>query len=281
MHYERKIKYFYYRKDGECLQGAGFVKMELRDGICNLQMQISRLPMQEALTRQVYLVTNEQEKFLDNINLQEGKGTLQARFEMGTKLLGIRIPIAHGRELYCGISEETSIREDAEFEESAQIREDAETEESAQIREDAEVEESAQICAAAEVEEKNGLPEDIPASMLFGKWEQLSAIYPHIQPFRDSRDYLRVGPEDFVVLSGKSYSLVHNSFLLHGYYNYKHLILARQEWRNEAQYYIGVPGNFYEREKQVALMFGFESFECEEEPAQTGVFGYYMIRVDL
>ena len=31
------------------------------------------------------------------------------------------------------------------------------------------------------------------------KWEQLSSIYPHIHPFRDAREFLSVGPEDFVV----------------------------------------------------------------------------------
>ena len=113
------------------------------------------------------------------------------------------------------------------------------------------------------------------------KWKQLSEIYPHVQPFGDERDYLKVGPQDFVVLSGKSYQLVHNSFLLHGYYNYQHMILTRQEGRGEIRYYIGVPGNFYEREKQVAVMFGFESFECKNEPANMGDYGYYMIRVDL
>lgn len=43
----------------------------------------------------------------------------------------------------------------------------------------------------------------------------------------------------------------------------------------------GVPGNYFEREKQVAIMFGFESFECEAEPAKTGDFGYYMMRTEL
>ena len=73
--------------------------------------------------------------------------------------------------------------------------------------------------------------------------------------------------------------MANNSFLLHGYYNYKHLILSRLEKRGNATYYIGVPGNFYEREKQVALLFGFESFECAEEPARAGDYGYYMMRV--
>jgi hypothetical protein len=42
---------------------------------------------------------------------------------------------------------------------------------------------------------------------------------------------------------------------------------------------VGVPGNYYEKEKQVAVMFGFESFETKTEPAKEGDFGYYMIGV--
>ena len=55
----------------------------------------------------------------------------------------------------------------------------------------------------------------------------------------------------------------------------------RQENSGKVKYYIGVPGNFYEREKQVAGMFGFESFEGKVEPAQNGDFGYYMIPVEI
>ncbi|MDE7351488.1 MAG: hypothetical protein K2O06_00330 [Acetatifactor sp.] len=113
------------------------------------------------------------------------------------------------------------------------------------------------------------------------KWKQLSSIYPHIQPFHDERDYLSLGPADFVLFPAQCYKAVNNSFLLHGYYNYHHLLLARVEKRGETVYYVGVPGNYYEREKQVAIMFGFESFECAEEPAQTGDFGYYMMRVEI
>lgn len=113
------------------------------------------------------------------------------------------------------------------------------------------------------------------------KWEQLSNIYPHIHPFRDAREFLSVGPEDFVVLRERCYQMTHNSFLLHGYYNYRHLLLMRQDTPEQVKYYIGVPGNFYEREKQVARMFGFESFEGTREPAWEGDFGYYLISVEL
>lgn len=119
------------------------------------------------------------------------------------------------------------------------------------------------------------------AAMSEDKWRQLWKIYPHIRPFRDEREYLSLWPEDFVVLRSDAYRLAHNSFLLHGYYNYEHLILTQMSVKGMDRYYIGVPGNFYEKEKQVAIMFGFESFECRQEPAQEGDFGYYMIRVEL
>ena len=120
-----------------------------------------------------------------------------------------------------------------------------------------------------------------PVKLLEDKWLQLCAIYPHINPFHDKREYLSIGPSDFVLFPSAAYKMVNNSFLLHGYYNYHHLILTRLEKKGEKVYYIGVPGNYYEKEKQVAIMFGFESFECEEEPAQTGDFGYYMMRTEL
>ncbi len=120
-----------------------------------------------------------------------------------------------------------------------------------------------------------------PVRLMEDKWQQIWEIYPHIRPFQDEREYLSISPADFVLLPGEAYRAANNSFLLHGYYNYDHLILAKIEKRGEIFYYIGVPGNYYEREKQVAIMFGFESFECGTEPAQAGDFGYYMMRTQL
>lgn len=117
--------------------------------------------------------------------------------------------------------------------------------------------------------------------LLEDKWNQICAIYPHVKPFEDEREYLSIGPADFVMFTAASYRAANNSFLLHGYYNYKHLILTRVEQRGEILYYLGVPGNYYAREKQVAVIFGFESFECAEEPAQDGDFGYYLMKVQL
>ena len=124
---------------------------------------------------------------------------------------------------------------------------------------------------------------DSPEGPVFqeDKWRRLWGIYPRIRPFRDDREYLSLRPEDFVVLREEYYPLAGNSFLLHGFYNYEHLILARIREENQTRYYLGVPGNFYEKEKQAALLFGFEGFEGGREPIREGDFGYYMISVGI
>ncbi len=113
------------------------------------------------------------------------------------------------------------------------------------------------------------------------KWEQLNRIYPKIQPFGDVREYLSIAPCDFVILSEHYQELVQNSFLLHGYYNYGHLILTKIKEGIDDNYYLGVPGVYYEREKQAALLFGFEGFEGDGDVVQDGSFGYYMKRVEI
>jgi len=108
------------------------------------------------------------------------------------------------------------------------------------------------------------------------KWEQLLTTYEQIHPYGDNRIYVKLEPKDFIVLRENYQHLVNNSFLLHGFYNYRYLILGK-----EKDFYLGVPGVFYEREKMVALMFGFEAFECEGSEAEEGKFGYYLRKVEL
>lgn len=110
------------------------------------------------------------------------------------------------------------------------------------------------------------------------KWEQILNTYKVLHPYGDDRTYIKLEPKDFVIMQAKYQNLVNNSFLLHGFYNYRYLILGKEK---ETEYYLGVPGVFYEREKMVALMFGFEAFECEGGIARPGGFGYYLRKVEL
>ena len=113
------------------------------------------------------------------------------------------------------------------------------------------------------------------------KWQQLCKEYPQVHPFSDKKVFLSIKPEDFIILQQGYQKLVHNSFMLHGFYNYGHMILGKLSEDGKAPVYVGVPGVYYEREKQAAQMFGFVGFESTEYPVQPGSYGYYMIEVEI
>ena len=81
-------------------------------------------------------------------------------------------------------------------------------------------------------------------------------------------------------LPRKEWRLANNSFLLHGFYNYHHLLYIEEN----DEIWIGVPGIFHEREKLAANAFGFTHFrrivdveiELEENERNTYEdFGYW------
>ncbi|MCM1104490.1 MAG: DUF6128 domain-containing protein [Clostridium sp.] len=113
------------------------------------------------------------------------------------------------------------------------------------------------------------------------KWKQLCNIYPTVHPIGDEIEFIRITPADFVVLRQEYQNLVRNSFLLHGYYNYEHILLGKYP----DKYYIGVPGIMHEQERLAAAMFGFVGFERAEAPKEQkenrDQFGYYMMEVGI
>lgn len=305
MFYERKIKYLDNLVHREKSGNAGFVKLEARGDICNIQFHISNLGPGESKPLKVYFIADGGELELCVLDVFGGKGmkTLMAQplNNLGgtgityEQLEAVRIPISEERELYAqvGQAKEPDIAETEEKEsdeEQSQIicaeveiqkrDEGRESEKEAKKSEDLENEKEAKEIENQDAE-TSGVDMEPTVPLCETKWKQLWKIYPHIYPFRDEREYLSMGPEDFVILPERYFCMVNNSFLLHGYYNYKHLVLKRAERQGDVRYYIGVPGNFYDREKQVAVMFGFESFECQVEPANAGDYGYYMMRIEL
>lgn len=299
MFVDRKIKYLDYMENGERCKGVGFVKIEVWDALCHFQIQVSGMHVTDSYVRKVALVAADEEHVIGELLLDKGKGSLYI-MNLDTnnlagsgipyvELLGIRISIAAGKEIYCKLQEAKGKTEDAtESELSAKSNltdekklRSKENCEQHDILRHQEIIKQQEDKAQEEAVNKEAIEETSLTKLHDNKWNQLVSIYPHICPFRDEREYLSIGPGDFVLLPEKYYALANNSFLLHGYYNYGHLILNRVEIRNQVNYYIGVPGNFYEREKQVAILFGFESFECLEEPARSGDYGYYMMKVEL
>ena len=290
--YNRQIRYLDFMENGLRTHGAGFIKLEREDNLCSINLQVSGLYRKDRFTRPFLLLDGQCEHELCRLQLADGGiklclegldcDNLNGQGLKYEQIRGVRIPISEGKEILCMLEVQqvakTVVKEDPVIEE---LNEEKATSEFIPLQELAPKIELLQPDIMKEsVVKETGIAEQTP-TIKDDKWEQLWAVYPHRNPFSDDREYLALGPGDFVILSERNYRLVNNSFLLHGYYNYHHLILTRIRERNKVCYYIGVPGNFYEREKKTAVMFGFKSFECAVEPAEEGDFGYYMIPVDL
>lgn len=103
--------------------------------------------------------------------------------------------------------------------------------------------------------------------------------YPKMYPFEDDEiiECVRIEPQDIGVFPMEVWALANNSFLLHGYYSYRHLIFAKQKLENGFQYVMGIPGVFQNRERFMAQMFGFHNFKSVKNKEQkTGEFGYWL-----
>lgn len=279
MSYNRKIFYMSFYEGDEKRGNAGYIKvLEDRD-VQNAEVRLNGLSAMYDGAHELEIVSGEAEPVREKIYLQAGNGSASCNWEKRGELslLSFRVLLPGG----CSLDSRERVRTyrteplalEAPLPEIIEESEETALEMQELLPERAEE----QVEEGPKRTEKQGDDKDKVENR---KWKQICKVYPHIQPFQDFRDYIKLELKDMVLISEKKYTLVENSFLLHGYYNYDHIILWKKE-KAPVKYYIGVPGNFYEKEKQVAVLYGFESFEGAVEPAGEGDFGYYMTEVTI
>ncbi len=287
----KRIYYIDYYENGEKHANVGFLKLfqkkygDCVEGTC-LQINVSERPVKDKVYGKVRVMCGAENINLGQVEMIAGRGTAQILNLDGTldelakevrESVLLRVELADGRYYECELKPaENKIVGDAVLEMTEVMKEEEIPVEMDEMP--AKVEPSLdtkdQMCSMAEVmSEMMAVKRD--------KWQQLWNMIPHIRPFEDEREYLRIELRDMVILPKMYYRLTENSFLRHGYYNYGHLILTKIYKRGQEKICVGVPGNYYEKEKQIAVLFGFESFEPKTEPAKEGDFGYYMIGVDI
>lgn len=92
--------------------------------------------------------------------------------------------------------------------------------------------------------------------------------------------YEKIQRQGLSRLPRREWRIANNSFLLHGFYNYHHLLYIEED----GNVWIGVPGIFHEKEQEAAKAFGFPEFrrllndeiQLEEDEKNTYEdFGYW------
>lgn len=352
--YQRFVTYMFRYKDEKKQENCGFAKIEIRQGHCRVQIQITgmkgseaevyflskdayvpvgiylgKLRIQEGIARQFFLCDADhvgetahsmQEMRGLYICQQEEPGRFVASQwdDVGTVWRNLKLQKGTESEAEKR-AEEDSVENDVEKEEMMnQIdpiggQKEADTEKA-----DTEEEGQGNFGEPAQ-EQKNQLtgelhvtqtPEaiSIPAGnrdALYQKnqpflrtqeknlcpavgawekqWECFCAAHPLCCPFdEDGNVYaVKLQMQDFKILPKEYQYLANNSFLLHGYFNYKMVLFGYME-AEQRQWFLGVPGVFSNQEQLMAGIFGFPEFRTKQMTRQkTGEFGYWYRFIEI
>ena len=277
MTYKRRIAYFDYIEYGEKKGSAGFCKWQQKNEIHNLEISINGLKEDELKKVKIFTKTGSE---LGDMQLQNGHAmaVFSKKGDDGNwdwEFSRIRILLSEERELVAEFPVERIAQQlvEQDMQQYVEKREVKDVHQSVEKREEEDVQQSAEKLERKTVQKPVERAEESVQISLF---EWLEKTHEKMCPFGTSEEYFRITVEDIYNLQEEYHVLRNNQFLLHGYYNYKYLILGKKQMDSK-EYWLGVPGIYHEREKMAARMYGFEKFEGAKQRYGVGDLGYYLI----
>ena len=268
MEYSRHMIYFSVYQNGECKRRAGYMGLYYKGNGCSVQLYYREVLLDEKINHTIYPVY---------------------MFKDGSVIEGVVVPILEGiatesfeTEIHNFLSSGKSIKDlEAVYIEGVLDgicggRLDGQS----LLGEDMYSVTKWLDKVTEVVEEKNveAVPELIPVRKEIWSLKECMDYLPEIKlPFDGiRRKCCRMMLEDMEHLPKEWASLKNNHFLLHGFYEYHHLLLAKLCNRHGERYALGVPGQFGYRDQYMAENFGFQDFSPLEHGKKCrGSFGYW------
>ena len=295
MDYMRKVIYLKKRENDIMMQGQGFARLEKRGDNLSLHLSIHDISLPG--DNPVYIVCEETGIYkafrigsagqTDNWDFRIPLGDLPGGLIL-RKICGILVgtreqylsglcPEYPGSLLYDQVEFAAEMKSEPEQEPALNeaVKQESEdqagpvphTEPEVQKEEEEKREESEpEVDIGAESE-----PEPEPALKRDSFLKGLSEMYP----FEDDEIEwcLQMRPEDFNQFPMEYWHYAKNSFLLQGFYNYRHLVYAHTKGKN----YVGVPGQYIRKEQYLAARFGFHLFkQVRRKKLSMGDYGYWL-----
>lgn len=293
---QRFVTYIYAYENNNKNQNVGFAKVDIRGDYCQVEIHLKRTGYTNVKCP-VYLFVRENEMIvgveIGEIALVNGCGDFVRQLNCNgvgetpycmKDMKGILIFLDNTVMFASQWDEKAIYRENFKpYEETKEIpveqAEDAaeEPDESGQM-EKLQVE-SVQAQQSREQQTEELQPEtQRSGDMWMDLWEKLNGMYGAKNLFENMPEISGIHMElkDLRELPKKYWYLGSNSFLLHGFFNYRHLLLGKVENESGRKWFIGVPGIYQNQEKVLATVFGFPEFRQEKDTGvKTGQFGYW------
>ncbi len=272
--YKRKTSFISYYINGIKSRSIGVVKQCLTQDGLNISVDLFGLEDWKSMDCRVSVgdAKVRQPVFVMEVRQGKGKGECSLSAEILRKINPSKIFFSLGSDCY-GIADLCEVTTPVTDVHSENLYVEEVNAESTHVGS----KDSGERCAENEYKEKDEESELIHDCLepQPDKWEVIKKKYPILYPFKGQGPYVSIKPVDLQLLDSKYHHLSNNSFLMHNFYQYKHLILGEYAWEKGTFFYVGVPGEFIKKEQNTAAVFGFEGYE------HSGDLGYYLYRVAL
>ncbi len=272
-YYKRKISFIEYYINGIKSRCVGIVKQKVAEDVLWIWIELSGLEEWKNFNCKLSIGNAEERQQISVIQIEQGKG--QKEIQIALKDIKAecseKIFFSFGNDCY-GIADLCELpKEDIGSEQV--IAEEVNGEANGETKEVWTVTDENKSEYDYENDEDEMLDDCL--TLQPDKWEVIKKKYPILYPFRGQGPYVSIKPVDLQLLDEKFHKLSDNSFLMHAFYQYRHMILGEYEQDGNTHFYVGVPGEFVKKEQNSAAMFGFEGYE------HSGDLGYYLYRVEL
>lgn len=266
------IQYLYEYGQGRRIRNVGFVKAELDEESSTLHIHGKGLRLVGETSLALYLFYEDDGKC---IGIRQGEiQNINPAVNYQLRYTKDDVGVPENYERICGVALVSQVNQrfaatwnGAEVPiEQMQAWEETPVEEASEqvdVVDDAAMEEEGFVdmsCAEVpeEMQETSGEDDFDPEEELYVETEQ--AECERIEK-EHSWKITKIQRNEISILPRCEWRLANNNFLLHGYYNYRHLVLLDDG--NVLK--LGVPGIYHEKEARAAAAFGFPEFVGEED----------------
>lgn len=282
--FHRMVTYLYLYEGNMKTRNVGYAKIEKRDAQCRVEIHMKNTGLIDNNVP-VYFYTQNDGGFpgilLGSINLVRGAGDFKELLD-SANLVNSNYSISNIKGIFLPISDHEMILsqwDDDSFDRNAFLTDespvspviDIKAAEAAPVLSDA-PSETSEFASTETATEKSIVP---PSP----RWDFIMKNFPSIAPFPtvDSFQWVRLELKDLRLLPKSYWYLGNNSFLLHGFFNYHHLLLGKKEDTQSCQWFLGIPGVFQNPERVMATIFGFPEFRsASESDTKLNQFGYWL-----
>lgn len=256
---ERFITYMYAYENRQKGKNVGFVKVECRNNTCTMEIHIRNLGRYSGKCR-TYLLMDENVIGVELghviINMGQGQATYQLdKDNLGDS--GYKLEQVKAVRVECGNREflASCWSEDASQWITQEIK----------------------MVDKSPVNERLDTNNTVHENMSQDKIKQRNYIVQDriVRDENNEPKIERIDLADIKRLPATNWHYANNSFVIHGFMNYKYLVMIE----NNDEKYLGVPGVYEKPEEMMAKLFGFPEFidqKTHSKPKAEGAFGYWI-----